>query len=203
MTTSPDLRQLSPAAERNSPFILDVLRRHLPPTGLVLEIASGTGQHVAHFASALPALNWQPSDPNTASHPSIAAWVSAASLTNVRPPLTLDAAADTWPIDQADAIMCINMIHISPWAATEGLMRGAARLLPEGGVLYLYGPYKRGGQHTAPSNVEFDASLKARNPEWGVRNLEDVLALARTHGLDLAEVAEMPANNLSVVLRRS
>ncbi len=203
MTTSPDLRQFSPAAERNSPFILEVARRHLPSRGLVLEIASGTGQHVAHFASALPALEWQPSDPNTASHPSINAWVSAACLTNVRPPLTLDAAADTWSIDQADAIMCINMIHISPWAATEGLMRGAARLLPEGGVLYLYGPYKRGGQHTAPSNVEFDASLKARNPEWGVRNLEDVLALAGTHGLNLAEVAEMPANNLSVVLRRS
>lgn len=202
MTTSSDQRQFSPAAERNAPFILEVLRCHLPAKGLVLEIASGTGQHVAHFAAALPDLDWQPSDANIACHPSIAAWVEAQGLTNVRPPLTLDVTADAWPVDQAEAIMCINMVHISPWAATEGLMRGAARLLPAGGVLYLYGPYRRGGEHTAPSNAEFDASLKARNPAWGVRNLEDVVDLARAHGFDCAEVVEMPANNLSVVLRR-
>ena len=203
MTTSPDLRQFSPAAERNRTPILEVLRRHLPLTGLVLEIASGTGQHVAHFAAGLPELEWQPSDPNTDCHASISAWVAEANLANVRPPLALDVTADAWPVERADAILCINMIHISPWAATLDLLRGAACLLPQGGVLYLYGPYKRGGQHTAPSNAEFDASLKARNPEWGVRNLEDVLALAAQHGFDCAEVAEMPANNLSVVLRRS
>lgn len=203
MTHSSDLRQFSPAAERNRQPILDVLRRHLPETGLVLEIASGTGQHVAHFAANLPGLKWQPSDPNTASHPSISAWVAEAGLANVHPPLALDVTADVWPVDEAAAILCINMIHISPWAATEGLLRGAARLLPAHGVLYLYGPYKRSGHHTAPSNAEFDASLKARNPEWGVRNLEDVLTLASQHGFECAEVVEMPANNLSVVLRRA
>lgn len=202
-TPAADPRQLAPAAERNRGPILEVLRRHLPATGRVLEIASGTGQHVAHFAAALPDLDWQPSDASPASLPSIAAWVADAGLANVRAPIVLDVTADPWPVERADAIVCINMIHISPWASTEGLLRGAERLLPPGGVLYLYGPYKRGGQHTAPSNAEFDASLKARNPAWGVRNLEDVLALAQAHGLEFVETAEMPANNLSVVLRRA
>ena len=204
-----DERQIAPAAERNKGPILDVLRRALPHAGLVLphgglvlEIASGTGQHVAHFAAHLPGLIWQPSDPNTACHASINAWVRDAGLANVRPALALDVTQEPWPVDRADAIVCINMIHISPWAATEALMQGAERLLPPGGVLCLYGPYKRGGQHTAPSNAEFDASLQARNPAWGVRNLEDVLDLAAHHGLDLVEVVEMPANNLSVILRR-
>ncbi|WP_310593396.1 DUF938 domain-containing protein [Pedomonas mirosovicensis] len=204
-----DERQIAPAAERNKGPILDVLRRALPHAGLVLphgglvlEIASGTGQHVAHFAAHLPGLIWQPSDPNTACHASINAWVRDAGLANVRPALALDVTQEPWPVDRADAIVCINMIHISPWAATQALMQGAERLLPPGGVLCLYGPYKRGGQHTAPSNAEFDASLQARNPAWGVRNLEDVLDLAARHGLDLVEVVEMPANNLSVILRR-
>lgn len=195
-------RQFSPAAERNREPILEVLRRHLPQTGLVLEIASGTGQHVAHFAANLPDLDWQPSDLNAATHASIAAWVKDAGLANVHPPVELNVTTETWPVDRADAIVCINMIHISPWAATEGLLRGAERILPSGSVLYLYGPYRRAGQHTAPSNEEFDVSLKARNPEWGVRNLEDVLDLASRHGFECVEVAEMPANNLSVVLRR-
>ena len=202
MTAFDDERQFSPAAERNKGPILDVLRRVLPENGLVLEIASGTGQHVAHFAANLPRLEWQPSDPNAECHASINGWVREAGLGNVRPPLTLDAAQERWPLGEADAIVCINMIHISPWAATEGLMRGAERLLPPGGVLYLYGPYRRDGAHTAPSNAEFDASLQARNPEWGVRNLEDVVALAAAHGLDFVETVEMPANNLSVILRR-
>ncbi|HEY4547747.1 MAG TPA: DUF938 domain-containing protein [Pedomonas sp.] len=203
MTQIQDVRQFSPAAERNREPILQVLRRHLPAAGLVLEIASGTGQHVAHFAASLPELEWQPSDLSTDLHPSIRAWVEDAGLANVRTPLQLDVTADAWPVEQAEAIVCINMIHISPWAATEGLLRGAARLLPQGGVLYLYGPYKRGGQHTAPSNADFDASLKARNPEWGVRNLEDVESLAGTHGFEPVKVVEMPANNLSVVFRRA
>jgi len=202
MPETEDERQIAPAAERNKGPILDVLRRALPHAGLVLphgglvlEIASGTGQHVAHFAAHLPGLIWQPSDPNTACHASINAWVRDADLANVRPALALDVTHEPWPVDRADAIVCINMIHISPWAATEALMQGAERLLPPGGVLCLYGPYKRGGQHTAPSNAEFDASLQARN-------LEDVLDLAARHGLDLVEVVEMPANNLSVILWR-
>lgn len=194
--------QFSPAAERNRGPILDVLRRVLPERGLVLEIASGTGQHVAHFAANLPGLEWQPSDPNAECHASINGWVRAAGLANVRPPLTLDAAREPWPVNAADAIVCINMVHISPWAATKGLMLGAGKRLPPGGVLYLYGPYKYGGAHTAPSNAEFDESLRARNPDWGVRNLEDVVALAADHGLEFVETVEMPANNLSVILRR-
>lgn len=202
MIAANDERQFSPAAERNKGPILDVLRRALPKSGLVLEIASGTGQHVAHFAANLPGLEWQPSDPNAACHASINGWVREARLDNVRPPLTLDAAQEPWPVEHADAIVCINMVHISPWAATEGLMQGAAKRLPPNGVLYLYGPYRRGGAHTAPSNAEFGASLKARNPEWGVRNLEDVTALAAAHGLDFVETVDMPANNLSVVFQR-
>ena len=202
MPEEEDDRRIAPAAERNKGPILEVLRRVLPPQGLVLEIASGTGQHAAHCAAHLPGLVWQPSDLDTGAHASITAWAAHGGLSNVRPRLTIDVTQEPWPLERANAIVCINMIHISPWDASIGLMRGAERLLPPGGVLYLYGPYKRGGAHTAPSNAAFDESLRQQNPAWGVRNLEDVAALASRHGFDLEEVVEMPANNLSVILRR-
>ncbi|MGK2286483.1 DUF938 domain-containing protein [Pedomonas sp. V897] len=202
MPEEEDDRRIAPAAERNKGPILEVLRRVLPPQGLVLEIASGTGQHAAHCAAHLPGLVWQPSDRDAGAHASITAWAAHGGLSNVRPPLTLDVTQEPWPLERANAIVCINMIHISPWDASIGLMRGAERLLPPGGVLYLYGPYKRGGAHTAPGNAAFDESLRQQNPAWGVRNLEDVAALASRHGFDLEEVVEMPANNLSVILRR-
>ena len=196
-----DRRRHAPAALRNRDPILAILRQVLPASGMVLEVASGSGEHVAHFATALPALRWQPSDPDPAACVSIAAW--AEGLANVRPPVALDAAAGDWPVDRAAAIVCINMVHISPWAATSGLMAGAGRLLPPGAPLYLYGPYRQAGRHTAPSNAAFDADLRARNPEWGVRDLNAVADVAAAHGLHLAEVVEMPANNLSLVFRRT
>ncbi len=197
----------APSALRNRAAILEVLRRHLPGAGTVLEIASGTGEHAVHFAAALPALAFQPTDPNSAARKSIAAHAAAARLPNLRPPLDLDVTADPWPLPSAAAsdlcaVVCINMIHISPWAATCGLMRGAGALLPPGGILFLYGPYQRDGRHTAPSNAEFDEDLRARNPAWGVRDLQAVIAEAEEREFALAEVAEMPANNLSVVLVR-
>ena len=171
-------RRTAPAAERNKEPILAVLRRVLPDSGLVLEIASGTGQHVVHFAQALPDLEWQPSDPDPEARSSIAAWIAHEGLPNVRPPLDLDVGAEPWPIERADAVVCINMIHISPWAATLHLMAGAARLLPMQGVLFLYGPFRRLDRETAPSNEAFDAQLRRQNPEWGVRNLEAVVSVA-------------------------
>lgn len=199
--TSQDLRRIAPAAARNRDPILNVLRDALPPSGVVLELASGSGEHIVHFARALPDLHWQPSDPSPDACASIAAWTAAEGLDNVAPPLALDAAGE-WPIMQADAILCINMIHISPWAATQGLMRGAGAILPVGGLLYLYGPYRRAGIVLEPSNAAFDADLRARNPEWGLRDLEDVSACAARHGLRVEAVLPMPANNLSVLLRR-
>ena len=202
-----DARLFSPSSERNREPIAVVLRRCLPATGTVLEIASGTGEHVAWFAAQLPGLVFQPSDPGGTQRASIAAWIAAAGLKNIGPPLALDVASPDWE-ENADipnplaAILCINLIHISPWAATLGLMRGAGHLLADGGVLYLYGAYKRGGRHTAPSNATFDASLRAQSPEWGVRDLETVVAEADRAGLALDEVVEMPANNLSVIFRR-
>lgn len=198
-----DVRRSAPATERNREPILAVLRHVLPSRGVVLEIASGTGEHAIHFARALAGLTWQPSDPDPMARASIAAWAAEAALPNVRPPLALDASAETWPIAHADAIVCINMIHISPWRATLGLMRGAGRVLGPGGVLYLYGAYKRAGQHTAPSNAAFDESLRRQNPEWGVRDLEAVIELAASHGLRHQETIAMPANNLSVVFVRT
>jgi SAM-dependent methyltransferase len=197
-----DARLSAPAADRNKEPILAVLRRVLPQTGLVCEIASGTGQHVAHFAAALPHLTWQPSEPDARLHASIAAWIAYTGLTNVRSPVRLDVCADEWPLDSADAILCINMIHIAPWDATLALMRGAARLLGVGGVLFLYGPYRRDGAHTAPSNEAFDASLRASDPAWGVRDMEAVVAVAGEHGFVLSDVVAMPANNFSVVFSR-
>lgn len=200
-------RLSSPSAERNREPIAAVLRHCLPATGAVLEIASGTGEHVTWFASQFPGLAFQPSDPGGMQRASIAAWIAATGVENIRPPLALDAAAPDWeknadiPVPLA-AILCINMVHISPWAATLGLIRGAGHLLADGGVLYLYGAYKRGGRHTAPSNAAFDASLRAQDPEWGVRDLETVVAEADRAGFALDEVVEMPANNLSVIFRR-
>jgi cyclopropane fatty-acyl-phospholipid synthase-like methyltransferase len=192
----------APAVARNREPILAVLRRVLSEPGLVLEIASGSGEHAVYFAAALPHLTWQPTDPDPEARASIAAYRAATALPNVLPPLALDAAASRWPMTQADALVSINMIHIAPWAATEGLMAGAKRLLPAGGVLFLYGPFREHGQHTAPSNAAFDESLRARNEEWGVRDLAEVAALASRHGLALEERVAMPANNLSVVFRR-
>jgi len=196
------MRLEAPAAARNRQPILDVLGEHLPREGLVLEIASGTGEHTAHFASALPQLTFQPSDPDAAARASIDDWVRTLGLANVRTALTLDASAGSWPIERADAILCINMIHISPWAATVGLIAGAARRLPAGGLLYLYGPYHRDGKPTAPSNHAFDLDLRQRNPAWGIRNLEDVASLAATHGFAAPRIVEMPANNLSLLFTR-
>ena len=192
----------SPAAERNKEPILEVLRRVLPATGTVLEIASGTGQHVVHFARGLPKLSWQPSEPDARLRAAIEARVGAAALANIRPPLALDVLEKPWPLARADAIVCINMIHIAPWAAAQALLGEAGRLLHAGACLVLYGPYRRGGQHTAPSNAAFDASLRSRNPEWGVRDLDDVEALAKRSGFALQETVEMPANNLTVVFAR-
>jgi len=194
-------RRSAPAALRNRDPILEILRPWLPSAGLVLEVASGTGEHTAHFAHALPDLRWQPSDPEAEARQSIAAWTATEGLANVLPPLALDAMAESWPIDRADAVICINMIHISPWEATEGLMRGAAGILPSGAPLYLYGPYRRGERPLEPSNHAFDLDLKRRDPHWGLRELDAVTDCATRHGLERMAVTEMPANNLSVVFR--
>ena len=191
------MRRQASAVARNRDPILDVLRPHLPTRGLVLEVASGTGEHIAHFAEALPHLTFQPSDPNADARASIDAW--AKDLANVRPALALDAAAEDWPIARADAILCINMIHIAPWQAAIGLIRGAARVLPPNGTLFLYGPYFRPGVVPAPGNTAFDRDLRARNPAWGLRDLEAVAMLAAQHGFSPPQIVEMPANNLSLV----
>jgi SAM-dependent methyltransferase len=197
-----DERRFAPATERNRDAIADVLRRVLPPHGRVLEVASGSGEHVVHFARIFPHLEWQPSDPDVEALASIRAWRDEAGLTNVAEPLRLDAAAD-WPVMEMDAVLCVNMVHISPWAATVGLMRGAGQRLPPGGPLVLYGPYRRSGVATAPSNEAFDISLKSRNPDWGLRDVEAVQAEARLHGLRFETLVEMPANNLTIVFRKS
>ena len=193
---------MSPSVARNRDPILDVLRRCLPRTGMVLEIASGTGEHAVHFAAALPRLTWQPTDCDEQALNSIAAHRAASRLSNLLTPFVLDVSAPQWPIDHADAIVAINMVHISPWRATQGLISGAGRVLPPGGVLYLYGAYQENGTHTCPSNGAFDEDLRRRNPEWGVRSLEDVIELARAYGLELVERISMPANNLSLIFRR-
>lgn len=201
-TSSYPAAQLSPAVARNRDPILAVLRRVLPDRGTVLEIASGTGEHAAYFSTHLPHLTWQPSDVDPDALASITAHRAASDAANLWAPITLDVTASVWPITQADAVVSINMIHISPWAAAEGLMAGAARLLAAGQPLFLYGPFKENGAHTAPSNAAFDANLRARDPQWGVRDLDDVRALADSHGFDFVERVAMPANNLSVVFRR-
>ena len=198
-----EIARTAPAAERNKEPILAVLRQVLPKTGLVLEIASGTGQHAVHFAAALSGLTWQPSDPDADSRISIEAWIAKAGLQNVLPPVALNVHAHPWPLERASAVVCINMVHISPWQATLDLMSGAARLLGAGSVLFVYGPFRRFGAHTASTNEVFDASLRARDPEWGVRDVEAVADVASNHGFSLEQVVEMPTNNLSVVFRRS
>jgi SAM-dependent methyltransferase len=202
MSEASDPRLYHAHVARNREPILEVLRRVLPPQGLVVEIASGSGEHAAYFAIALTGVFWQPTDADPRALASIAAHRTAASAPNLLAPLRLDVTAEEWPVERADALVCINMIHITPWAASEGLIAGARRLLRAGGVLYLYGPYRIGGRHTAPSNQEFDAFLRGQNAEWGVRDLTDVTALAARHGLAPAETVPMPANNLSVIFRR-
>lgn len=219
MSEPSDARHYAPATQRNREPILHVLLEVLPPTGTVLEISSGTGEHAVFFAPRLQPRQWIPSDPNPEARASIAAWREHHPVDNLYPPIALDARDSVWPVEQAElpsalqevdfqqqpirAIVNINMIHIAPWAACLGLMAGASRLLPPGGILYLYGPFKQGGQHTAPSNASFDASLQMQNPEWGVRDLDAVVAVAQTQGLALVRTYAMPANNLSVVFQAS
>lgn len=194
----------SPATARNRDPILGVLAPRLPAHGLVLEIAAGAGEHAVYSARAFPGLQWRPTDADPEALASIAAWRAAAALPNLLAPLRLDAADPAaWPLDQADAVVAINMVHISPWAASEGLIAGAAQVLPRGGLLYLYGPYLEAGVETAPSNLAFDESLRRRNPAWGLRRLEAVTELAASRGLVLAERIPMPANNLSLVFRKA
>ncbi len=190
------------APERNKGPILEVLERVLPKQGTVLEIASGTGQHVIHFAQHLPALTFIPSDIDESNLESIRAWLAEAGLPNVLPPLRLDVTSEDWAAGEVNAIVNANMIHISPWECTEGLLAGAERYLSARGVLALYGPFRINGEHTAPSNAEFDADLKRRDARWGVREFEIVVALAHEHGLHFAERVAMPANNQTLVFRR-
>jgi SAM-dependent methyltransferase len=197
-----DGRQFSPSAARNSGPIREVLERVLPESGAVLEIGSGTGEHVVCFARALSGLLWQPSDPDPASRTSIAAWIAAEELANVRAPVAIDTRHTVWGVeDEAPlaAVVSLNMIHIAPWESALGLLAGAGRLLRPEGILYLYGPFMRGGVHTAPSNAAFDADLKRRDPRWGIRDIDDLVREAASHGVELREVIGMPANNLSLV----
>ncbi len=194
-----DARWSSHSVERNRDAVLAELRALLPTAGRVLEIASGSGEHAAHFAAALPNLEFQPSDPNPEARASIDAWCKG--LPNVRPALGLDAALPNWPALQADAVLCVNMIHIAPWAAAQGLVAGAGRVLQTGGLLALYGPFLRDDVPTAPSNAAFDAGLRVRDPAWGVRRLEDVAALAAAAGFGAPAITAMPANNLLVAFR--
>ena len=194
-------RRSAPAALRNREPIAEVLREWLPGTGLVLEVASGTGEHAVHFARAFPNLEWQPSDLHEDALASIAAWRGTAGLPNLRQPIVLDASSTTWPIDRADAVLSINMVHISPWAAALGLIQGASSLLPPNGPLILYGPWLKDDIETAPSNVAFDTDLRARDPEWGLRRVEDFAAAAAQKGLKLEKTRAMPANNLMLLLR--
>lgn len=194
------MRRHAPAAARNVGPIGDVLARVLPASGLVLEVASGSGEHAVAWAARFLALTWQPSDPDPEALASIAAWGAEAGLPNLLPPVRLDAAAPDWPVSQADALVAVNMVHISPWDATLGLMAGAARILPLSAPLILYGPYRQAGVPLAPSNAAFDRSLRDRDPTWGLRSVEEVAAAARA--FDLAEVVPMPANNLTLLFRR-
>jgi SAM-dependent methyltransferase len=199
-------RLFSPSAARNRDAIRDAFLKTMPCAGIILEIGSGTGEHAVHIAAAAPALHWRPGDPDAASRASIAAWTEHVGLTNVAAPHALDVTAPGWDQGMApiDAVVSINMIHIAPMEAARGLIAGAARLLRPGGKFFLYGPFARNGAHTAPSNAEFDNSLKARNSSWGVRDLDlEIMPLAAAAGLSMEAIVEMPANNLSVVFVRS
>lgn len=204
LTATPTQALRSPAVARNADAILTVLRAHMPAKARVLELASGTGEHAVAIAGALPGLEWTPSDPSAEALASIAAWAGQAGLSNLKPALAVDVLDEaTWPTGTVQAVVCINMIHISPWAATEGLMRLAGRLLTDpGGLLMLYGPFREAGIETASSNAAFDESLRARDPAWGLRALEDVVAVAEAHGLAHTLRVAMPANNLSLLFRR-
>jgi hypothetical protein len=197
------LRRSAPAALRNREPIAEVLREWLPERGLVLEIASGTGEHAVFFADQFPDLEWQPSDLHPDALASIAAWRDASGLATIRVPIRIDASAADWPIEKADALLSINMVHISPWRSALGLLNGASRLLPVGGPLILYGPWLKGDVETAPSNLAFDADLKSRDPEWGLRSVEDFAGAAEERGLKLEQTRSMPANNLMLLFRRS
>ncbi|OUL18829.1 SAM-dependent methyltransferase [Nostoc sp. RF31YmG] len=214
MNTPQDMQQYAPATQRNREPILEVLLQVLPKSGTILEIASGTGEHAIFFAPRLSPRKWLPSDPNPQLRASITAWAKQFPCAHLYPPLELDARQPVWAVEENRlpewlsealkdslivAIVNINMIHISPWSACLGLMAGAGRILPSGGILYLYGPFKQSGKHTAPSNAAFDEYLRAQNSEWGVRELEDVVAAASIHNLRFKEIYQMPANNLSVV----
>ena len=198
-------RLSSTSAQRNRGPILEVLRRVLPAAGRVLEIASGSGEHIVYFASALPGLTWQPSDPDPAARESIRAWIAQEKPPNVLEPRPLDMTNARWAFmaGEADAVVCINMIHIAPWEACLGLLYGCEELLAPGGPLVLYGPFMRGGRHTAPSNAAFDVGLRRQDPRWGVRDLDDVAREAALRGFRLEEVVEMPVNNLTVVFRKT
>ena len=199
-----DLRRYAPATERNREPILAILQQVLPPTGTILEISSGTGEHAVFMAPQLAPRYWLPSDPNPDARASIAAWQQFAQCDNIYPPLDLDASSSEWLVSSKQpitAIVNINMIHIAPKAAYLGLLAGAKRVLPIDGILYLYGPFKQGGVHTAPSNAAFDASLQSQNPEWGIRDLEEIITVAHSYYLELQQVYPMPANNLSVVFK--
>lgn len=202
-----DAKQTPPAGIRNAPPLLAVLARVLAPErlahGLVLEIASGSGYHANAFASAMAHLDWQPSDPDEGARASIAAYVADSGLANLRPPLALDVRDARWPVETAEAIVCINMIHISPWSATVGLFAGAGRTLGRGHALVTYGPYAIDGDFQAESNVAFDQSLRSRNPQWGVRDLKDIVPLAQEHGFALSERVSMPANNHTLIFTRN
>jgi SAM-dependent methyltransferase len=197
-----DGRIVSPSAERNKGPIAEILMRVLLAQGEVLEVSSGTGQHVLHFAQAMPRIRWQPTERDADALKSIASWLGQPLPPNVSAPLRLDVHDASWPVHDVAAVVCINMIHIAPPSATEALMRGAADVIAPGGLLFLYGPYRRQGRHTSPSNEAFDAQLRARNPQWGVRNLEDVVDLASSVGLELEQIHDMPANNLAVIFRK-
>ena len=194
-----EARRHAPATLRNRMAIADVLREQLPRSGTVLEVASGSGEHVAYFAEEFPALDWQPSDPDPDALVSIAAWCDG--IVNVAPPLALDASASDWPISRADALLCINMVHISPWNATLGLLTGAARLLAPDAPLILYGPFLQTDVPPAPSNTAFDETLRARDPRWGLRQVESIERIAAGHGFARDQLIEMPANNLMLVFR--
>jgi hypothetical protein len=194
------MKRHAPAAGRNREPIAAVLTEELPAAGLVLEVTSGTGEHAMHFARTYPHLTWQPSDPDPAARDSITTWREDEGLANLLPPLDLDAAASAWPIERADAVLCINMAHISPLAATEGLVAGAARLLAP--LLILYGPWLEAGVETAPSNLTFDADLKARCPEWGLRQVEWLDGIAQAAGFRRTRRVAMPANNLTLIYRK-
>ena len=198
----PDRRRFAPAAMRNRDPIADILLPRLAPGARILEIGSGTGEHAVHMAALRLDTKWQPSDPDPACRESIAAWTAHTGLTNVAPPLDLDVRRRPWPAGPADFVLCCNLVHIAPWDCTIALAEGAGRLLGAAGGLLLYGPFRRGGGHTAPSNAAFDAALRRQDPDWGVRDLEDVTALAGDNGLEFVEAVPMPANNFCAIFER-